>query len=495
MSLFEHLIPAIPDAKIACIGDIMLDVFLYGRVERISPEASTPVILVEREDIVLGGVGNVARNVLDLGGQVSIVSVIGEDVAAQTIRSEIARYCEAAQIMLVIDSKRPTTQKTRYVSDRYKSHLLRADREISGAISGSVEAECLFRAVESVGWADAVVVSDYAKGVLTPALVKAVIEEARRQGKPVVVDPKSLDVSRYAGATVVTPNKLELERYARKPLHGDEDVVSAAGELLGAIPCKAILTTRSEEGMTLVRQDAGPVHVPASASNVVDVSGAGDTVAAVMALVLSLGADLELAARVANAAAGVVIGKAGTATLTALELQNAVMPHATRTAQDKVVLDARMLDERLASWRSAKLRVGFTNGCFDLLHPGHVHVLAEARAECDRLVVGINSDASVKRLKGSERPVQNEIARAEVLAALESVDLVVIFDEDTPLRLIEQVRPTVLVKGGDYDRGTVVGADFVEAHGGKVHLVNLLGGHSSSRLIQRSRAGGATPGC
>lgn len=495
MSLVEDLIARIPSARIACIGDIMLDSFLYGRVDRISPEASTPVILVEREEVVLGGVGNVARNVLELGARAVAVAVVGEDAAADIVRGRLGRYGAAGEPMLVADPGRPTTQKSRYVSERYKSHLLRADREVGTPVSGAIEAECIRRACEAVDGADAVVLSDYAKGVLTPNLLRAVIERARGQGKPVVVDPKSPDMARYSGASVVTPNKLELERHARGSLAGDAAVVAAASALRAEIGADAILTTRSEEGLTLVADGTEPVHVPASTRSVVDVSGAGDTVVAVLALMLSVGADLETAARVANAAAGVVVGKTGTATLGALELANAVLPHATRTSQDKVVLDRGQLDERLAGWRQAKLRVGFTNGCFDLIHPGHVRVLAEARAECDRLVVGVNSDASVRRLKGPGRPVQNEVARAEVLAALESVDLVAIFDEDTPLRLIEQVRPTVLVKGGDYDRSTVVGADLVEAMGGRVHIVGLLAGQSSSRLIARSREpdGGAAP--
>lgn len=490
MTLIENLIGKLPSTTIACIGDVMLDSFLYGRVDRISPEASTPVILVERETVVLGGVGNVARNVLELGARVVAVAVVGDDAAAGTIRAKLGAHGAAVETVLVVDAERPTTQKARFVSDRYKSHLLRADREVSAPISGVVEAECIERACAAVDAADAVILSDYAKGVLTPALIGAVIDRARAAGKPVVVDPKSPDMARYRRASVVTPNKLELERFARSPLRGDAAIVAAASDLRQELDADAILATRSEEGLTLVAAGAEPVHVPASTLNVVDVSGAGDTVVAALALLLSVGADLETAARVANAAAGVVVGKTGTATLSALELLNAVMPHATRTSKDKVVLDRLQLDERLAEWRRAKLRIGFTNGCFDLIHPGHVRVLAEARAECDRLVVGLNGDASVRRLKGPERPVQNEVARAEVLAALESVDLVTIFDEDTPLALIEEIRPTVLVKGGDYDRSTVVGADLVESLGGRVHIVDLLLGQSSSRLIARSREPG-----
>ena len=269
---------------------------------------------------------------------------------------------------------------------------------------------------------------------------------------------------------------------------GDAEVAAAAEQLAATVGSDGVLVTRSEEGMTLYTSRDGALHVPAYPVKVRDVSGAGDTVAAVMAVMLAAGADFEAATRAANAAAAVVVGKRGTSTASTAELRHRLLPAASLAAEDKVVFDWSVLDERLADWRNQGLRIGFTNGCFDLLHPGHVRLMTEARAACDRLVVGLNSDASVKRLKGKERPVQDQQARAEVLAALEAVDLVVIFEQDTPVELIRRVKPTVLVKGADYRIEQVVGRELVEAIGGKVVLVDLVPGYSTTALVQRSAA-------
>jgi D-beta-D-heptose 7-phosphate kinase/D-beta-D-heptose 1-phosphate adenosyltransferase len=251
---------------------------------------------------------------------------------------------------------------------------------------------------------------------------------------------------------------------------------------------EAVLVTLSEGGMLLQARGAVPVHVPAYSVNVRDVSGAGDTAVAVLALMLALGADFESAMRAANAAAAVAVGKRGTATVSAAELRARILPAAALAPEEKIVFDWKVLDERLASWRAEDRRIGFTNGVFDLLHPGHVKVLAQARAACDRLVVGLNSDASVRRLKGKNRPIQNEQARAQVLAALEAVDLVAVFEQDAPIELIRRVRPRVLVKGGDYRRDQVVGHDVVIEQGGEVILVDLVPGFSTTQIVQRSRA-------
>ena len=335
------------------------------------------------------------------------------------------------------------------------------------------------------------VLSDYAKGVLTPRVIRAVIDAARKLGKPLVVDPKGSDFSVYRGATMITPNRKELADATRRSALDDEEIACAATELGHVVESEAVLVTRSEDGMTLAVKSAAAIHVPAYPVKVRDVSGAGDTVVAVLAALLALGAGFEPAARAANAGAAVVVGKRGTATVSAAELRSRILPTASLASEEKIVFDWSLLDERLEEWRRHDLRIGFTNGCFDLLHPGHIKVLAEARAACDRLVVGLNSDASATRLKGDGRPIQNEKARAEVLAALEAVDLVVTFDEDTPLTLIEKVRPNVLVKGGDYSREEVVGRAVVEGGGGQIILVDIVPQHSTTRTrraIETSRA-------
>jgi D-beta-D-heptose 7-phosphate kinase/D-beta-D-heptose 1-phosphate adenosyltransferase len=335
-----------------------------------------------------------------------------------------------------------------------------------------------------------VIISDYAKGVLTPRVIRSVIEAAQQLGKPVIVDPKAADYTAYSGATVITPNRKELLEATRRRATSLADVASAATDLAHRLGTKAVLVTLSEEGMLLQVPEREPVHVPAHPVRIRDVSGAGDTVVATLALLLAMGADFEPAARIANAAASVVVGKSGTATVSSQELRARILPAAALASEEKIVFDWAVAEERVRAWRVSGLRVGFTNGCFDLLHPGHVKVLTMGRAACDRLVVGVNSDASVRRLKGEGRPIQAVHARADVLAALEAVDLVVVFGTDTPLELIRLLRPSVLIKGGDYRKEDVVGGDMVEADGGQVVLVDLLPGHSTTRIAQRSAASG-----
>jgi len=327
--------------------------------------------------------------------------------------------------------------------------------------------------------------SDYAKGVLTPRVIRAVIDSARRLGKPVIVDPKAHDYSLYRGATLVTPNRKELAAAIHRPVATETEIAEAAAELASLLGAEAVLVTRSEEGMTLHVNGQKPVHIPAYPVRVSDVSGAGDTVAAVMAVLLAMKAPFEPAMRAANAAAAVVIGKRGTATVSLGELRHRILPAASLAPEDKIVFDWSVLDASLAQWRQQGVRIGFTNGCFDLLHRGHIRLLAEARATCDRLVIGLNSDTSTKRLKGQDRPINPAEGRAEVLAALEAVDLVVVFEEDTPLELIKRVRPAVLIKGADYKREDVVGREVVEASGGQVILVDLVPGQSTTNIVRR----------
>jgi len=473
-------------ATVLCIGDLMLDDFVYGDVSRISPEAPAPVIRVRRSDIVIGGAGNVARNIAGLGANCVFVAVIGDDDAGRLLQSALSRE-PRINPLLVADPARPTTRKVRFVSEHYSTHMLRADWEEASPVSSGIEAELIEQALAALPQADAVVLSDYAKGALTKNVIRAVIEAANKAGKPVIVDPKGNDYTLYRGASLITPNRKELSDAMHREISGDDDVAAAARQLCDTAGCDAMLVTRSDEGMTLVEKNRDAVHVPAYPVKIRDVSGAGDTVVAVMAAMLAVKSDLELAMRAANAAAAVVVGKRGTATLSLTELRGRLLPASSLAAEEKILFDWSQLGERLAQWRKRGLRIGFTNGCFDILHPGHVRLLAQARAACDRLVLGLNSDASIRRLKGEDRPVQDVHARAEVLAALEAVDLVVVFEDDTPLKLIEKILPKVLVKGADYTRDKVVGGDFVEAHGGQILLVDLLPGHSTTGIVSRSR--------
>jgi len=482
---FEKHLTDLSRQTVLCIGDLMLDEFVYGEVSRISPEAATPVIAVKRTEVMVGGAGNVARNLVALGTRCIFVGVVGDDDAGSALTKALATH-PLIEFHLAVDAKRQTTRKVRFVSEHHSAHLLRADWEVASPVDAAAEDALIGHAVKAMPRAGAVVLSDYAKGALTPRVVRAVIEAANASGKPVLVDPKGRDYSVYKGATLITPNRQELAEATGSAAKSDEEVVAAASGLARLLGAKAVLVTRSEDGMTLV-SDGAAVHVPAYPVRVRDVSGAGDTVMAVLSAMLAMKADFESAMRAANAAAAVVVGKRGTATLSVAELRSRILPAATLAAEEKIVFDWALLDEHMAEWRKQGLRVGFTNGCFDLLHPGHVKLLAGARAACDRLVVGLNGDDSVTRLKGAGRPVQQVAARAELLAALEAVDLVVVFDEDTPEKLIARVKPTILVKGSDYKREDVVGHALVEALGGEVILIDLVPGQSTTSMVERSR--------
>jgi D-beta-D-heptose 7-phosphate kinase/D-beta-D-heptose 1-phosphate adenosyltransferase len=492
MQNIDQRLARLNQATVLCIGDLMLDDFVYGEVTRISPEAPAPVLAVTRSELVVGGGGNVARNLAALGVSCFFVGVVGEDDSSASLMRALAAE-PLIEPHLVVDATRPTTRKVRFVSEHFSTHLLRADWELAKPISPAIEKAVIARALALLPDVASVVLSDYAKGVLTPLVIRTLIDAARKLGKPVIVDPKGKDFSVYRGATLITPNRHELAEAARRRAVTDAEIVSAAAELNRIVGSEAVLVTRSEEGMTFVPADGSPIHVAAYPVKVRDVSGAGDTVVAVLAAMLAVGKEFEPAVRAANAAAAVVVGKRGTATLSIAELRSRLLPASSLAAEEKIIFDWSVLDEHLQEWRRRGLRIGFTNGCFDLLHPGHVKLLAKARAACDRLVLGLNDDASVRRLKGDSRPVQDVHSRAEVLAALEAVDLVAVFGEDTPLKLIERVRPQVLVKGGDYRREDVVGHDLVEAAGGETVLVDLVPGHSTSALVRRS-APPAKPG-
>jgi D-beta-D-heptose 7-phosphate kinase/D-beta-D-heptose 1-phosphate adenosyltransferase len=482
--------PALLDAlrlldgtQILCVGDVMLDRFVYGAVERVSPEAPIPVLHARETREMLGGAGNVVRNLAALGIRSTLVGVIADDAAGRTVRQLVAAE-DSIDSALVDDPSRRTTVKTRFVSGGQQ--LLRMDEEDAGAAAAPAQQRLIAAIDSGLAGCGAVVLSDYGKGLLgapeaTQVLAHA-IAAANATGKPVVVDPKGADYTRYRGADLLTPNRNELREATRLPVDGDAAIVAAARHLIATCGVGGVLVTRGADGMTLVSGSGDPVHLPALAREVFDVSGAGDTVVAVIAAGLAAGQNAAVAAELANVAAGIVVGKAGTAVVHRDELAQALSGAPENRGK---VLSRAALADRVAGWRQQGLSVGFTNGCFDLIHPGHISLLDQSAAACDRLVVAINTDASVARLKGPSRPVQNEAARALVLASLSSVDAVVTFDEDTPLALIELLRPDVLVKGADYARAEVVGGDIVEAHGGRVLLARLEAGFSTTATIAR----------
>tara|TARA_R110000868_G_scaffold128417_1_gene336467 strand:- start:15957 stop:17420 length:1464 start_codon:yes stop_codon:yes gene_type:complete len=467
--------------RVLCVGDVMLDRYIYGDVMRVSPEAPIPVLKVRDERAMLGGAGNVVRNLAALGAMVSFVGVTGADDAGAAI---VSMLCDLAgtDARLVRDESRRSTVKTRYVS--MNQQMLRADEETDAALNTQCESATIALIKEILPKVQVLVLSDYGKGVLTPALCRAAITEARALNIPVIVDPKGRDYARYAGASVITPNKRELGEATGLNLVDDASIIAAARQLIAAHDLGAVLVTRSQDGMSAITAAGEVTHLSAEAREVFDVSGAGDTVVSVLAGALASGLPLVDAASLANVAAGLVVAKVGTAVVYRDELV-AKLGERMVSAPDIKVAVRPVAQDIVEAWRRKGLRVGFTNGCFDLLHPGHIELLAQASEKCDRLVVGLNSDASVVRLKGPTRPVQSDAARATVLAALANVDLVVIFEEDTPARLIEALRPDVLIKGGDYTVATIVGADFVLSYGGRVDVIDLVPGFSTTGTIEK----------
>jgi len=484
ISVLVERVERLKATSVLCIGDAMLDRFVYGSVDRISPEAPIPVVRVEREAAMLGGAGNVVRNVAALGARPSFLSVVGDDVAGREIGRLVAENGEIVP-GIIVESGRQTTIKTRFFAS--SQQLLRADRETTGPLAAPVRAQLLDQVDRALPDAGVLVLSDYGKGILAPPMAEQLIRRARQLGKPVVVDPKGTDYSIYRGATVLTPNRKELRDATGYPVDSDEDVVEAARHLIDRCGLEAVLCTRSQDGMTLVEAGGAVHHLPAEAREVYDVSGAGDTVVATLAAAIGSGASLLEGARIANVAAGIVVAKVGTAVAYAHEVV-AALHHDDLLSGDGKIADQDTAVDVVDRWRRKEFSVGFTNGCFDLLHPGHVSLLNQAKAACDRLVVGLNSDASVQRLKGPTRPVQSEAARATVLSSLAAVDLVVIFGEDTPFELIKALQPDVLVKGADYTVDTVVGAELVQARGGKVVLADLVDGQSTTNTIKRLQA-------
>jgi D-beta-D-heptose 7-phosphate kinase/D-beta-D-heptose 1-phosphate adenosyltransferase len=467
-------------ARVLCIGDVMLDHYVYGQVERVSPEAPIPVLWIERETKTLGGAGNVLRNLRALGAAASFISVVGNDEAGR----EIGRLVEAqdgAEAHVLVQPQRTTTVKTRYIAGNQQ--LLWADRESSIPLDPYIREDMLRLARELVADHSVVVISDYAKGVLTEGVALEIIRAARDAGARVIVDPKGGDPIRYRGADLVKPNRRELAHATGMPVTTDDEIIAASRSLIERCGFNAVLASLGAEGSVLISAD-GAAHIQrAEVREVFDVSGAGDTVVAVVAAALAVGVGLIDAARLGNVAASIVVGKIGTAVVFESELTAALNGRDLHAA-DKVVPRPHALD-LVARWQRHGLKVGFTNGCFDLLHPGHVALLGQAKAACDRLVVGLNSDASTARLKGPRRPVQSETERAAVLASLAAVDLIVVFEEDTPMELIRDIRPQLLVKGDDYRLDEVVGADFVKHAGGEVLLAKVVPGYSTTATIAR----------
>jgi D-beta-D-heptose 7-phosphate kinase/D-beta-D-heptose 1-phosphate adenosyltransferase len=469
---FEH-VRDFGKAQILVIGDVMLDRYWHGATARISPEAPVPVVQVQHTEDRAGGAGNVALNIAALGGGVSLLGLVGNDEAGQVLSQRLA----AAQVHCDFEvvASHPTITKLRVISRHQQ--LLRMDFEEAFTTENS---EALtVRAQKSILQVGVVVLSDYNKGVLLHA--ETLIACARAANIPVLVDPKGTDFSRYRGATLLTPNLQEFEAVMGRCLH-ETELVQKGQQLLQDLDLQAVLITRGEHGMTLLCREGNELHLPAQAREVFDVTGAGDTVIATLATAMAAGVPLPQAVALANVAAGIVVGKLGTATVSGPELRRAIQ-HSQGAGCG--VLNEEQLQMALDDARANGEKIVFTNGCFDLLHPGHVAYLEDAKKLGDRLVVAVNADASVKRLKGEGRPVQSAESRMAVLAGLESVDWVVVFADDTPERLLTVLKPDVLVKGGDYTAEQVVGSSIVQAYGGEVRVLSFLENCSTTSIVEK----------
>ena len=468
-------------ARVLVIGDVILDRYVTGSVHRLSPEAPIPVLRPANDRCTLGGAANVALNIATLGGQAILVGVIGDDRAGDEVDRLVAATPGIAATLVRI-AGRPTTCKTRFMTGSHQ--LLRLDEETTAPLDAAGLTALVLAVEAELDAADVIVLSDYAKGVLSDGALDAILSRATAAGRMVIADPKRPDFAAYRGATILTPNEHEVRVATRIEADQDAEADRAGRMALEATGGQAVLVTRSAKGLTLVCRDQDALHLPTRAREVADVSGAGDTLVAALAVALGAGAGLLEAAMLANATAGISVGKQGTATVSRQELLDELHLHEL-VATDRKVVSLEEAVEIVAEWHRRGLKIGFANGCFDLIHPGHVRLLSEARGACDRLIVALNTDASVKRLKGPSRPLQNEMARATVMASMSPVDLVTLFDEDTPLDMIQALRPDVLVKGSDYTVDQVVGGDLVQAWGGKVVLVTLRDGHSTTGTIRR----------
>lgn len=491
MNKINNLVDKIEQSRVLLVGDIMLDSFIYGAVDRISPEAPIAVIKTEKEKKMLGGAGNVLANLCAMGCQTDIIGLIGTDLAGQEIMQYVPE-CGSSIDSLIEDSDRPTILKTRYISQNQQ--LLRVDQEEIKPLSNKIEKDILSKAEKLMANANILILSDYGKGVLTPDIVKGLIKIANKNKIPVIVDPKGKDFSIYKGASIVTPNRKELsEATDRMNTKTDEEVVAAAQFLIKQSGIENVIVTRSEDGISVISKKEKPIHISTTAREVFDVSGAGDTVVAALAASLTAGSSLPEAAEIANIAGGLAVAKLGTAIITKDELVKALDNQNHSSDNIAPMMDWDAAKAQIEKWQAQGLKVGFTNGCFDILHYGHVHYMDQAKAKCDRLVMGLNHDASVRILKGSARPINDEVARATVIGALASTDLVVLFgaieegEDNTPCALVDYIRPDILMKGGDYTIDQLPEGKVVLAYGGEVEIMPLYDGYSTSNIIEKSK--------
>ncbi len=472
------LLDSIKKVHILVIGDLMLDRYVFGTVERLSPEAPVPIMQLTSITETLGGAGNVLRNLCSLGAKTSFISTVGTDKEGRILARMIGKT-KVHETTLIGIPNRSSTVKTRFIANG--QHLLRTDIENTEPINPNIKKDILIAVKNSIKSCDALILSDYGKGVLEEQVIYKIIQNAQKHKKPVIVDPKGLNFSIYKGSTIITPNTYEASAATRLPTKTQNEVQNCGNTLINSGIAKMVLITQGSLGMTLINKN-GSIHFKAENREVYDVSGAGDTVVATLAAAYATGIGPTKSAKLANIAAGIVVGKIGTAvTLPEEIIENSESKdYSNRLGK---ICNTKELKKHVSDWKKENKTIGFTNGCFDLIHPGHISLLKNAKLMCNKLIVGINSDKSVSQLKGNERPIQVATDRAKILAAMEFVDAVCIFDEETPINLVRLIKPKLLFKGSDYSIEQVVGKKEVESYGGKVILIDIVKGHSTSNLV------------
>jgi D-beta-D-heptose 7-phosphate kinase/D-beta-D-heptose 1-phosphate adenosyltransferase len=469
------------NGKVLCVGDLILDHYVHGNIDRISPEAPIPVLKADdRNYNILGGCGNVARNICSANSKCHLISIVGNDNDGLKIR-EIIKEIKNLTFNLIIDKNRCTTKKTRYVCENQQ--ILRVDNEIESPISKVLETKIIKLLKNKINDYEVIVLSDYNKGVLTDTLIKKIIKIAQHFKKILIVDPKKKDFSVYAGATFITPNIKELKSSVNtfdinSKNNDDNLVIKLSKQIINKFKFKAVITTRSSDGISVVTDVGSFFHLPSEAKEVFDVSGAGDTVLAYLSTSISKGKSLESSVKISNIAAGLAVGKFGTSVVSIGEVDN------IKQIKNIKVVTNQNLSKALKDYDSNKI-IGFTNGCFDLLHTGHISYLKSAKQKCDILILGLNSDESIRKLKGKNRPIVELKDRVEILSSFPFIDKIVVFDEVTPIKLIKRIKPNIIFKGKDYKKQDVVGFRESKKWQGRVILIDFIKNKSTTNLIER----------
>ena len=465
------------NSKIFCLGDLMLDKYVIGTTNRISPEGPIPVLDIKKEVNMLGGVGNVVRNLSTLAVKTHLVSLLGNDLVSKEVERKLDKINVDKSI--VKDTNRPTITKSRFIANNQQ--ILRVDKERILPISKKIENKIYEYSKKKILKTDAVIISDYNKGLITENILKKIISFSKNHKKPVILDPKSTNFEKYKGVTIITPNIKELEAVIKKKLINDKEIIDASRKLISKFNFSHLLVTMGKLGMILVSKKRKKViKLDAEAKEIFDVSGAGDTVVSFIAAGLACSLKIEEVVKIANIAAGVVVNKTGTSVVHLSEMLISVNKNDYHLSK---VMNLTEIEKVIDFWLNKREKIGFTNGCFDYLHPGHISLFQQAKQKCSKLIVAVNTDSSIKKSKGPLRPKQKLNTRIQVLNSIPFIDLIIVFSDKTPLNIIKKIKPNLLIKGNDYKENQIIGAKEVKKYGGKILRAKILNNFSSSIII------------